>query len=88
MPVLQRPELISEGVPLGDRALCDAVDTVHLHSVQLSDAMPVDRCTIGVIVVLDMNNNLVTPACLNQGAGESLVENLAAGLFETVCFQL
>lgn len=88
MPVLQRLELISEGVPLGDRALRDAVDTVHLHGVQLTDTMPVNRCAIGIVVVFDMNDNIVTPTSFDQWAGEGLVEDFAAGLLEPVCFQL
>lgn len=50
--------------------------------------MPVNCSAIGSIVVLDMNDHLVTPAGFDQGAWICLVEDLAAGLLEAICIDL
>lgn len=85
--VLRRPKLIGKGISLSDRTLCDSIDTVHVVRVQLSDSVPVDSRAILVIIVPDMNDKLVTPACLNQRARKLLVENLPAGLLKSICEQ-
>lgn len=84
MSILSRPKLIGKCISLSNRALCNSIDTVHLICVQLSDSVPVDSGAILVIIVPDMNNDLVTPARLNQRARKLLVENLPAGLLKSV----
>lgn len=84
VPVLERPELIGERVAQGNRALRDPIHTIHLHGVQLTDAMPVDGCPVSIVVVLDVNLQLIAPTRLDQGPGKRLVEDLSAGLRESV----
>lgn len=84
MTILQGLELVSETIALGNRALRDTIHTVHLHRIELTNTVPVNRRSVGIVVILDVDHNLVTPACLDQGAGERLVEDLAAGLFESI----
>lgn len=88
MPVLQCFELIGERITFGNRTLRYTVHTVHLHRIQLTDAMPVNRCAVGVVVVLDVDHKLIAPACLDQGAGECIVEHFATGLLEAIRFEL
>ena len=47
--VLQSLERIVEAVSGGKRALCQTIDTIHVHSIQLSNAMPMDACPITTI---------------------------------------
>lgn len=84
MSILSRPKLIGKCVSLSNRALCHSIDTVHLVGVQLSDSVPVDSRAILIIIVPDMNNKLVTPACLNQRARKLLVEDFSAGLLKSI----
>lgn len=84
MSILSRPKLVGKCISLSNRALCYSIDTVHLVCVQLSDSVPVDSRAILVIIVPDMNNDLVTPARLNQRARKLLVENLPAGLLKSI----
>lgn len=88
MSVLERTELVSERVPFRDRTLCNAVDTIHLHGVELAYAMPVDGCPILIIVVLDVDFQLVAPASFDQRPGELLVEDLSAGFSEPIRSEL
>lgn len=84
MSILSRPKLIGKCISLSNRALCYSIDTIHLVGIQLSDSVPVDSRAILVIIVPDMNNDLVTPARLNQRARKLLVENLPAGLLKSI----
>lgn len=88
MPVLQQLELIGERISLCNRTLRDTIHAVHLHCTELAQAMPVNCSTIGSIIVLDMNNHLVTPAGFDQRAWIGLVEDLAASLFKSICIDL
>ena len=47
--VLQSLERVLEAVSGGKRALSQAIDTIHVHSIQLSNAMPMDACPITTI---------------------------------------
>lgn len=82
--ILCRPKLIGKSISLSNRALCNSIDTIHLVCVQLSDSVPVDSRAILIIIIPDVNNNLVTPACLNQRAGKLLVEDFPAGLLKSI----
>lgn len=88
MPVLQRLELVCERVPLSNRTLRNAIDTIHLHGTELTDAVPMNGRAVGIIVILDMDDQFVAPTSFDQGSWVRLVEDLATGLFETVCVDL
>lgn len=88
MSILQRPKLIRKCVSIRNGTLRHAIDAVHLHCVQLANAVPVDRRPVGRIVVLDMDDELVAPAGLDERAGKGLVENFAACFEEAVCCEL
>lgn len=51
--VLHGSELISEAVARSNRALCDAIDTVHVRSIQLPDPMEMNRCAVELELVDD-----------------------------------
>ena len=84
MAVLECPELVSKHISPSNRALRNAIDTIHLIRVQLADAVPVDSRAILIIIVPDMDDELVTPASLNQRPGKLFVEDLPAGLLKSV----
>lgn len=88
MSVLQNLELVGKRVSFRNRTLCDTIHAVHLHSAELAQAVPMDCSTIGIIVVLDMNHQFIAPAGFDQRSWVCLVENLAAGFFETICIDL
>lgn len=88
MPVLQNLEFVGKRVSFRNRTLRNTIHAVHLHSAELAQAMPVNCSTIGVIVVLDMNDQLITPACFDQRSWICLVEDLTTSLVETVCIDL
>lgn len=83
--ILGRPEFISKHISLSNRALCDAVDTVHVVCVQLADAVPVDSRAILVIIVSHMNDKLVTPTSLNERSRKLFIKDLTAGLLKSIC---
>ena len=45
-PILRLLEDMTEDIPRSDRALCFAIDTIHVHSPQLSNPMPMNSGTI------------------------------------------
>lgn len=73
---------------MAQKKVCQETARTHLIRVKLSDTMPVHRCAILVVVVLDVNDNLVTPTRLDFWSGEGGVEHLASGLLEPVCVKL
>lgn len=50
--------------------------------------MPVDCSAISIIVVLDMDDQFIAPACFDQWPGIRFVEDLAAGLLKTIRIDL
>lgn len=88
MAILQGPVSIRERISFGNGTLGDAVDAVHLHCTQLSQPVPVDSSPVVSVVVLDMYDKLISPACLDQGSGVLFVEDLAVGLAEAICIDL
>lgn len=48
------------------------------------DSAPVYRGAVGLVVVLDMNHNFITPTGFDQRPGELFIEHLATGLWEPV----
>ena len=88
MAILQGLELVGVRVSLRNGTLGDAVNTIHLHSAQLAQAVPMNGSAVGLVVVLDMDDELVAPAGLDQGPGILFVEHLAAGLVEAVRVEL
>ena len=61
-------------------ALCHSVYSIHLHSMKLSDTMPMDCCSIILEIICDGHLEFITPACLDPGAWILPVERLSAGL--------
>lgn len=59
-PVLQSCPIIGETVSRSDGALSYAINTVHMHGVQLSNSVPVDTSTIVLKTVCDCNNDLLS----------------------------
>ena len=55
-------------------ALSNTNDTIHLVCVVLSDAVPVDGCSIASHGVCDMDDDLITPACLEKRTRELSVD--------------
>jgi hypothetical protein len=45
-PVLSRRPRVTKAVPWRDRTLRDAIDTVHVHCLILSDTMPMHACAV------------------------------------------
>lgn len=84
MSVLKSAPSICETISLSNGALGHTIDTVHLISVELSDTMPVNCCTIEVVIVLHMDYELISPASLYQRRRERIVEDFSCRLFETV----
>ena len=62
------------------RALRDPVHSIHLHSMKLSDTMPMNSCPIELEIICDCHFQLITPACLDPGSWILSIERLAAGL--------
>lgn len=83
--ILERPKLVSNHISLGNRALCDAIDAIHLPvvRVQLANSVLVDGRAILIVVVPNMNNKLVTPASLDQRTRELFVVAFPAGLLKS-----
>lgn len=88
MAILQGPEFVGKGVSLRDGTLSHSVDTVHLHSPKLTKAVPVYRSSVGMIIVLHVYHQLVSPAGLDERPGKLFVEDLAVRLLEAVCSEL
>lgn len=88
MSILQRPKLVGKRVLIRNGTLRHAIDAVHLHCVQLANTVPVDRRPVGRVVVLDVDDELVAPAGLNERAGKGMVEDFAACFVEAVCCEL
>ena len=51
------------------RALRHSVYSIHLHSMKLSDTMPMNCGPIILEIICDGHLQLITPACLVQGPG-------------------
>lgn len=88
MAVLQGAELVSKLISFGNWALSDAVDTIHLVRKQLTNTMPMYCGSVLVIVILDVNDQLITPASLYQWPWELLVEHFSGRLLEAIRVQL
>ncbi len=74
MAVLRCCEVVDVLVSARDWTLGDAVDAVHLIGAQLSDAMPMDRRAVVAVVVLHVDDDLVTPAGLDCWSWVSAIE--------------
>lgn len=88
MPVLQGLPLVGKTITLGNWTLRDSVDTVHLVRVQLTNSVPVYRSSVLVIIVPNVYDEFVSPAGLDLGAWETLIEDLAGCFLESVCGEL
>ena len=64
--VLPKPESVRESMTIRNWALRDAIDSVHLSGIELTDAVPVDSGAILLHLVCDMNDNLISPASLKR----------------------
>ena len=60
---LSGPELVLAGSSRSDRAFGDSRDAVVLAGVQLSNTVPVDTGSVMLEVVLDIDDDCVTPLC-------------------------
>jgi len=60
---LSCPELVLTGSSRSDRAFGDSRDAVILAGVQLSNTVPVDTGSVMLEVVLDIDDDCVTPLC-------------------------
>lgn len=54
-PVLRRVEDIAEAITWRNRTLSDAIDTIHVHGLVLTNAVPVNTCAIPLHTVYDGN---------------------------------
>jgi hypothetical protein len=88
MAILQGLKLVSKSVVIRNRTLSNAIHSVHLIGVELPDAMPVYRSPVFLVQIGDVDDELITPARLEQRAGIGIVECLAAGLEEAICCDL
>lgn len=84
MSVLPRSELVRVFLAIRDWTLSDAVDAVHVVAVKLTEAVPVDGSPIVAILVSDMDDNLITPAGLNDGPWIGAVQSYSVDLGLTI----
>ena len=63
---LSGPELVLAGSPRSDRAFGDSWDAVVLAGVQLSNTVPVNTGSVVSEVVLDVDDDCVTPLCSHE----------------------
>ena len=62
------------------QALRHSVHSIHLHSMKLSDTMPMNCRPIVLQIIFDCHFQFITPACLDPGRWILPVERLSAGL--------
>lgn len=60
-PVLQSCPIIGESVSRSNRALSDAINTVHMRGVQLPNSVPMNTGPIVLQTVCDCNDDLLSP---------------------------
>jgi len=82
--VLNRAEGVGVDVVGGNGALGDTIHSIHLRTVGLSEAVPVNRGTVVLQLVLDRDFDQIAPACLEPWPGIAAVDNLAAGIRDTI----
>lgn len=69
-----RLELVGEGLAGGDRTLGNTRNTIVLSVVQLTNPVPVDRCSVDLHVVGHMNDQIVSPVSDDCWAWRSAIE--------------
>lgn len=79
-PVLSSFERVREIISWGYGTLCDSVDTVHFHRMELAKTMPMDRRTIPFQLVDHRDPQCITPARLNPRTWVLAIEDLTIGL--------
>lgn len=86
--VLGRVESVRVLFIVGDGTLCDAVDAIHFVGSQLADSVPVNRGSVVVVAVLYVDDDFITPACLNGRTRVGAIEGDTANLFLAIGRQI
>ena len=77
-------ELVRKAIIWSNWTLCNSIHTVVLNVIELSDPMPMDRCTIAVKVICDSDFNIITPTCFDPRTRILLVENFALTVLTSI----
>lgn len=78
-PILSRVDNVAEGVTRCYGALGDPWNTIHVHSKELSDSVPMYCCPIVLEIVHHRNVENISPASLDPRSRISVIEKLCIG---------
>lgn len=67
--------LIGESAPWCDGALGDSIHTVHVHGVELPNAVPMNAGAAVRIEITDMDLDSIAPACLDPRPWVRFIED-------------